>query len=478
MLLIRKKFQNLSFLILILLVFPIFYYNTSALIPFIGDQGWFYLSARDMLLSGDIPLVGITSSHTWLHQGPLWTYILAIIFAVTNFNPIAPAFFTAGLGVLTVIIFYKVSSKMFSQSVGIIATFLYFSSPMVIIHMRMPYHISPIPVLTTLFIYCLYKWVHGRVIFFPFAILCLTLLYNFELATIVLWFLFIFIFGYGVYKKKKWISSLRNKKFIILSLTFLFLPMLPILLYDFQHGFPQTVKFAAWLGYRVLRFLGFPSIHGNVADFDTISMVTLTLEYMQRLLFLPHVIGAILLFVGATTYLFWSTVAKTRSKTVSASQILLFLWFAVTVGSYLANKTPSEAYLPMIYPAIILSLALLFDWLMTKRLFFMPIITLVVGIGVFNMYTLIQNDYFTGTKKGYGPSMEERIAVAKHIVKESEKREYTIVGKGEGSQFRSFTMNTEYLTWWLGHGPSQKEESLQFVIYEDSHSIRVEKKVK
>jgi len=27
--------------------------------PFIGDQGWFYLSARNMLVHGNIPLVGI-----------------------------------------------------------------------------------------------------------------------------------------------------------------------------------------------------------------------------------------------------------------------------------------------------------------------------------------------------------------------------------------------------------------------------------
>lgn len=456
----------------------LYIYNIHKWMVFIGDQGWFYLSARDMVLTGTVPLVGITSSHTWLHQGPLWTYILAGIFALTNCHPIAPAVFSAIITTFTVWVFYKVSGEMFSEHVGLTAAFLYATSPLVILHARMPYHTTPMPLLTILFIFCLYKWIQGKVLYFPFAILCLTLLYNFELATIVLWFPFIAIFGYGIYKKKKWVSALRNKKIIVLSLLFLFLPMLPILIYDFQNGFPQTVKFTAWLGYRVLRFFGFPSIHGNITGFDTMSMVTLTLGYIQRLLFLPHIVGAILLFVGATSYLFWFTVVKIRRKTISASQLLLFLWFTVTVGSYLANKTPSEAYLPMIYPAIILSLAFLFHWLMQKRYLFIPIVVLVVCIGVLNMYTLIQNDYFMGTKKGYGPSMEERIAAAKQIVKESEKKEYTIIGEGEGSQFQSFTMNTEYLTWWLGHGPSQEKEKLQFVIYEDSNSIIVEKKRK
>ena len=34
-------------------------YRLSDLMPFIGDQGWFYLSARNMLVHGNIPLVGI-----------------------------------------------------------------------------------------------------------------------------------------------------------------------------------------------------------------------------------------------------------------------------------------------------------------------------------------------------------------------------------------------------------------------------------
>src|SRR5437667_10490857 len=89
-------------------------YKLNELMPFIGDQGWFYISARDMLINHTIPLVGIASSHPWLHQGALWTYILASIFWIFNFNPIIPAYFTSILDVLTIIIIYKVVSNMFS----------------------------------------------------------------------------------------------------------------------------------------------------------------------------------------------------------------------------------------------------------------------------------------------------------------------------------------------------------------------------
>ena len=74
---------------------------------FIGDQGWFYISARDILLTGKIPLVGITSSHIWLHQGPYWTYMLAIMLFLFHFNPVSGAYLTAVIGLLTVFLIYR-----------------------------------------------------------------------------------------------------------------------------------------------------------------------------------------------------------------------------------------------------------------------------------------------------------------------------------------------------------------------------------
>jgi len=81
-----RKHHILLFFILLLAIFFRFY-KLNQLMIFIGDQGWFYLSAQDMLIHHQIPLVGITSSHVWLHQGPLWTYILAVLFFFFGFNP-------------------------------------------------------------------------------------------------------------------------------------------------------------------------------------------------------------------------------------------------------------------------------------------------------------------------------------------------------------------------------------------------------
>jgi len=97
---INKFSVLIIFTLLLSLVLRI--YNLSQNMTFIGDQGWFYLSARDLLISHQIPLVGITSSHTWLHQGPLWTYMLAMVLFISKFNPVSGAYLTILFGLATV----------------------------------------------------------------------------------------------------------------------------------------------------------------------------------------------------------------------------------------------------------------------------------------------------------------------------------------------------------------------------------------
>ena len=179
-------------------------YKLPQLMPFIADQGWFYISARDMLMGGGIPLVGITSSHTWLHQGAMWTYILAVILKLFNYNPVAPAVFTALLGVITVFVVYKLGKELFSERVGLIPAFLFATAPIIIADARMAYHTSSIPLITALLILSVYRWLGGKILYFPLSLFLIALLYNFEIATFPLSATVFLITLFGLIKKKKW----------------------------------------------------------------------------------------------------------------------------------------------------------------------------------------------------------------------------------------------------------------------------------
>lgn len=457
-----------TMLLLLILISALFLRiaNISQTMPFIGDQGWFYLSARDMLLNSQIPLIGIASSHPWLHQGPLWTYMLAGVFWFFGFNPLNGAYLTIILGTFSVLLMYIVGSKMFSKRVGLISCLLYATSPLTILHSRTPYHTSPIPIFTLLFIFSIYEWLRGNNIFFPLSIFFLAILYNFELATSILWSVLLVILLYGIWKKKEWMVKLLNRKIIIYSVVAFLIPMIPILIYDSNHNFPQTLKFAAWIAYRILMFFGFPSIHGENQSINFNSITTFSFHYYQNLIFAASNTIAFIILLFSFGILFIDIYRLFKGRIRSIGFITLALWILISFVGYFVNQTFSEAYLPIFFPALVLLAAFSFDKIMKIKVFFIPTVLLIIFIVSVNSYFIISSEYSVK-----GLNFSKRLAIVKEIVKKADGRSYNIVGIGNGSQFESFTMNYEYLAWWLGHPPSKLSQKLKYIIKERGNDV-------
>lgn len=463
-------FINKTFIFLALILIGAFFLrivNIGNNMPFIGDQGWFYLSARNMLINGQIPLVGIASSHPWLHQGPLWTYMLVGVFWLLGFNPLNGAYLTIILDILSVLMVYVIGSEMFSKRIGLISTLLYTTSPLVVIHSRTPYHTSPIPLFALLFIYALYKWIKGNNIYFPLSILFLAILYNLELATSTLWVVLIAVLLYGIWKKKRWVKKLFNKKILMYSIVAFLIPMLPFLIYDFNHNFPQTLKFTIWIGYRILKFFGLPNIYGEIDLINMNSMVVFSFNFYQNLIFPVNNLVAFVILIFSAIILF---INLFKRKMQEVGFTLLALWILISIAGFFVNKTPSEAYLPILFSALIFLVAFSFDKIIKIKPFFIPMTLLIAFIAIANSYFIISSEY---SEKGL--SFYNRLAIAKEIIKKAMGRNYNIVGIGDGSQFESFTMNYEYLTWWIGHGPVKSPEKLKFTILENASGVFLRK---
>ncbi len=153
--------------------------NLSQNLTFIGDQAWFYLSARDALLSGKFPLLGITSSITWLHQGPLYTFMLMPSLIFSNFSPVAPAYFTGLTTSLNIILLYYLAAKIFNRTAGLVAAAIFAVQPFIVLQSRFPYHTTPILLFITIFFLLKDR---------PFwAGLFLGLLYQLHLLTFIFW---------------------------------------------------------------------------------------------------------------------------------------------------------------------------------------------------------------------------------------------------------------------------------------------------
>ncbi len=504
-----------TYLVILILIIALFLrlYRLDDLMPFIGDFAWFYISARDMLLTGEIPLVGITSSYTWVHQGPLWTYLLAIPLFISNFNPLSGGYFTAIIGTIAVFFIYKIGTQMFSKLVGIVAAALYATSPLAIIHARMPYHTSFIPLVTLLFFFFLYRWIKGDIRFLPFVLLTLGVLYNLELVTMVLWVLLLIILVYGIIKRRRWLTQALKPNIVALSYFLFLLVMLPMIIYDFkeQSGFYQTTAF-----FRLIKIYLFSQ--SQTFSFETLQNVLSSLfSYNQGLVFLANGMIAFLLTLFSFIYLILITsgfrhseipspqpsplgrgggensspVGRGRKKSslspwerarvrvdsgqdrMTKSALLLVLWIAIPLCGIIISRTASEAYVPMFFPAIIISIALTFNF-MYKRQATTAIIILVFVMTT-NGYLVVAKNYLMGTAGGYGLQFSKRLSIAHEIVKKSKGREYNIIGKGKGSEHKSFTANYEYLTWWLGHPPSTEKGDIVFTIDEKEGRVYLNK---
>lgn len=468
------RFNKYLALLLFILVTGAFLrlYYLSETMWFIGDQGWFYLSARDMIVSGNIPLVGIPSSHPWLHQGAFWTYMLSTVFWLFGFNPLNGGYLAVALDILAIILFYKIGSSLWSRKIGIIAAFLYATSPLIVINARMPYHTSPIPLVTIVFIYCFYKWVSGSKYYFPLTIMILAILYNFEIATILLGFFTGLVFIYGLLRRKKWITSLLNQKIIFLSICAFFLPMIPMLVFDLSHNFSQTLGVILWIGYRSLLIFGYPALHQEThVDMSQI-MSFITTQYHQ-LIFPNNNIISMLVLLASTYFCVLQLINRKRGREMSILVLILFNIFLIL--GFISSKSPSQAYLPMIFPFVLFLVAHTINYLLAIRIIKLPVICLLIIIGVMNSYYLIQS---YSANAALGGSFRSRVEAAEKIVYESKGKEYNFIRKGIASEFESLSMNYEYLTWWMGHPPSKNPQKLQFIIEQYDKGTRVHKIVK
>jgi hypothetical protein len=436
-------------------------FQINSLMPFIGDQGWFYLSARDMILTGNFPLVGIASSHPWLHQGALWTYLLAFSFKVLGFNPLSGAYLSIVLDIAAIFAIYKVSSRMFSKRLGLIAALLYATSPLVIMNSRMPYHTSPIPLFSIIFIYFLYKWINGNKYYFPLIIATLAILYNFEIATFVFSIAFVILIIYGFLKNKSWISGILSLKLFFISCIAFAIPMLPMLLYDLNNGYPQTLGFVAWVGYKILGFFGLFPTHNSSPTWT--EMISFLGTQISQLFF---AYSATISWLIVSVSFVYSFLQVKKEKLTSSIGIILIINSVIFLG-LMATRTPSLAYMPMLFAPAIILVAYFIDKIMTiKRVFYFSLFVFV-SFTISNCFFIIKNNYFIEKNHGFGPSLTARINTAEKIITLAKGRKYNLIGSGEGSQFESYTMNYEYLTWFFGNPPVKEKTTLQIVVSDD-----------
>ncbi len=462
--------KNIVIICILLLAFLLRVYQLESQMMFIGDFAWFYLSARDLLLTHSIPLVGITSSQTWLHQGPLWTYMLAIVLKLFSYSPLSGGYLAVGIGVLSVAVVYQTGLELFSKKVGLICAFLFATSPLIIVFSRMPYHTSPIPLFITLLLLYTYRWLKKGPQYFPYVLLFCAILYNFELATFSVVPVVGGFFLYGFIKKRKYTEFYKSKKTIFYSVIAIIVPMFPILIYDFKNGFLQTIKFVHWTIFlRILK----PIIEGSNSNIDFAKSLSFFFKEFQRTIFLDNAPISLLILTLVVCVIGYRII-KRRIFTLQEQVVLLY--FCIPFFAFFLNGTLSEAYIPVLFPTvlIIISFYLLtfFNTFKKEKILFISVFLL----GLINVQSIIKNNYFMGQPGGYGVPFSTRAEAAWKIISLSNYSKVAIVPGNGGNGYESFIMPYEYLVWLYGGGVSQDGDPVS--VSETGNSILIRKENK
>jgi len=127
--------------------------------------------------------------------------------------------------------------------------------------------------------------------------------------------------------------------------------------------------------------------------------------------------------------------------------------------SYFLSNVPSEAYLVMLFPGLIILFGALLFQLKNKRLIYLAVLFIVS----FNLVKLISSNYLTYD----GVRLEKKIEASNKILKLAKGRKYNLIYKGTGEKFESSKMPYEYLTWWLEKNPPSESNEKKVIIIEE-----------
>jgi GT2 family glycosyltransferase len=444
--------------------------NTFALDKFmllIGDMGRDYLAARQMLVTGNIPLVGIPSSVVWLHQGPLSIYFIALSFIFSNNNPIAPAVVYGLIGVGTVFLVYLLGSNYFNYRIGLLAALFYATSPLVVVNARMPYHTAPIPFFTALFFLFLYYLLTGnrKIVLLLFFILGLLL--QLELSNAVLFFILLALF---ILKRPQ-----IKKEEITHGVIGFLLGILPFILYDITHNFSQTLGFPLWIINRIRLFFGL-TLDDKGTTSQASNAVGTVWDHLSRIIF-P--ISEVVVFTMLGLVLFaLIKMGLIEIRNNNKLQTIL-LWLIIPILGFIIHAAPAPAYFPFIYIPVSLLIGYAVYFFAEK----MRLLYLLFFIGVVvNCYYLITNNFFvTTTEKrvsmnpgeySFGISYQYIQQASAAIVDDANGKEFTLNRGGFLQKYP--TSDDNYLFFiYEKNGKVADTARITYTVYENSDDVPI-----
>jgi len=390
---VTNKVLILFYLLLTLSIFLRFY-QLDIRSQFNWDQVDNAWAAKNIIVNHAFPLVGFQAKvNSGIYIGPYYYYLIAIVYFLTNLNPIASGI-TAGItSIFTFLTLFYISKKLFSVNVALISVFLNTVSVFAINFDRVQGPVNLIPSIALIIFFSLYKIITG----YPKFILLLALASGFSLH---------------------------------IHITAIYVPLIILLCLPF---FPRTKEMLKYIFFSIpiLLFFIFPSV---IAFLQNSGHVSNAINYGNTYFHGIHLRRVMQLtndaFIQFEAYFNYSSIIKYLKftliplfislylyKNISKDKLLLcyliLLWFTIP---WLVISTYSGEISDYYYSANRFIALLIIAYLISKIFQFRNIIAkmTIVSLLIFYMGSNLQK-FFSST---VSDNLKDKIEVVQKAIKE------------------------------------------------------------
>jgi len=406
-------------------------YNFEKSFGFGHDQDLYSWIAKDIVVNKHLRSVGQITSVDGVFIGPLYYYIMALSYWLSNMNPMSAIVPTAIIGLLTIASFYIFGKKYFSKRVGLIMAFIYAVSFGAAFYDKWSVPTEPAVIWSVWFLYVIFGMLRKNLKLMPLYAVLVGLTYHIHIALLPI--LPIPILAYfmseGTFKEK--FKAIKFKNVLVSFLIFMMVSS-PFWFFEIKHNFSQ-VKSVIIASKKDL---------GNPTGFVKLKKVINASSWeMQRRLISEwsikpfELMWVVFIFVTYVVYKF---------KKISQKDLnLMLLWiFLIGLAQFTSKRVVSEYYFTNYLPIYMLMVALFFDLLLDKK--YLSKVAVVVG-GIY----LFFNFSWLITANDLNDSYFYKRQVAEYIRADQLKNNYPCVGINYVAKFGT-GVGFRYLLWYKG----------------------------
>ncbi|MFC1626999.1 hypothetical protein ACFL18_00395 [Patescibacteria group bacterium] len=214
----------------------------KGIFPITFDQGRDFLWVKNQIDFQRPSLIGPWGSLVGTFFGPLWFWLLALPYILSNGHPLAMTLFNALIVYSSVLaaayLFYKTNKR-----ISYFILLLGFTSPGIIGIANHAFSQHLLPLLTILFIYSLIKVSQAKSLHLILSALYLSLMYHSEPPMAIFSIPVLLIVIWQTKNKKK----LLTPKTLTWSLLAFIIPFLPLIIFEFRYGFIQLKSILSFI---------------------------------------------------------------------------------------------------------------------------------------------------------------------------------------------------------------------------------------